>query len=83
MFDPSELALAALGWILEDQGRADRLLSLTGLSPDALREGILTAHVQGAVLEFLANHEPDLLACAEALAVAPEAIVAAQQELSA
>lgn len=77
------MALAALAWILEDEQRAERLLTLTGLTPEALREGIMTAHVQGAVLEFLANHEPDLLACAEALAVAPAEIVAAQQELEA
>lgn len=81
--DASELALAALGWILEDQDRAERLLSLTGLTPEILRTGIMTAQVQGAVLEFLANHEPDLLACAEALAVSPAEIVAASRELAA
>lgn len=81
--DASELALAALGWILEDQDRAERLLSLTGLTPENLRTGIMTAQVQGAVLEFLANHEPDLLACAEALAVSPAEIVAASRELAA
>ena len=81
--DPSELALAALGWLLEDADRADRLLSLTGLTPDSLRDGIMTAQVQGAVLEFLANHEPDLLACAEALAIAPQEFIAAQRELGA
>ena len=81
--DASELALAALGWVLDEAGRAERLLSLTGLTPDALREGLMTAHVQSAVLEFLANHEPDLLACAEALAVSPEHFIAAQRVLSA
>ena len=43
----------------------------------------MTAHVQAAVLEFLGNHEPDLLACAEALAVSPTDIIHAQQELEA
>jgi len=81
--DASELALAALGWILEDMDRAERLLALTGLTPEILRTGIMTAQVQGAVLEFLANHEPDLLAAAEALAVTPAELVAAQRELSA
>lgn len=81
--DASELALAALGWILEDMDRAERLLALTGLTPETLRTGIMTAQVQGAVLEFLANHEPDLLAAAEALAVTPAELVAAQRELTA
>lgn len=61
--------------------RAERLLALTGLTPDILREGLMTAQVQGAVLEFLRNHEPDLIACAEALAITPDEIVAASREL--
>jgi hypothetical protein len=33
------LALAALGWVLQDESRAERLLALTGLTPDELRAG--------------------------------------------
>jgi len=33
------------------------------------------------VLGFLAQHEPDLTACADALDVPPQALIAAQQEL--
>ena len=69
--------------MLEDQERAERLLTLTGLTPDILREGLMSAQVQSAVLEFLANHEPDLLGAAEALAVAPDKLIAAHRELSA
>ena len=63
------LALEALGWALADDRRAERLLSLTGLTPDRLRNGLGDRGVQAAVLEFLANHEPDLIACAEALQI--------------
>ncbi len=76
------LALSALGWVLEDEQRAQRLLGLTGLSPDALRAELGASTVQSAVLEFLSNHEPDLIRCAEALAVTPEELVQAGQELS-
>ena len=76
------LALAALGWILEDQDRAARLLSLTGLEPDDLRTGLGNPAVLAAVVEFLANHEPDLIRCAEALAVTPEELVDAAKELA-
>jgi len=76
------LALAALGWILEDQDRAARLLSLTGLNPDDLRAGLGNPAVLAAVVEFLANHEPDLIRCAEALAVTPEELVDAAKELA-
>ena len=76
------LALGALGWILTDERRADRLLSLTGLTPDRLRHGIEDGQVQAAVLEFLAGHEPDLVLAADALNVEPSAIIAAKEELS-
>lgn len=79
--DPSALALNALGWILQNEGRADRLLSLTGLTPDDLRAGLAERRVHAAVLEFLANHEPDLIAASVALGVKPEELVAAHREL--
>lgn len=77
------LALEALCWALSDDKRAERLLSLTGLTPDHLRNGLSDRGVQAAVLEFLANHEPDLVLAADALDTTPEALVAAAGELSA
>lgn len=79
--DAATLALAALGWILQDGDRADRFLSLTGLDPDGLRARLGEGALHASVLEFLANHEPDLLRCAEALAVTPEELAAAGKEL--
>ena len=79
--DPAALALGALGWILQDEQRAERFLSLTGLTPDGLRAGIATRETQGAVLEFLCAHEPDLMAASEALAIEPAAITAAHEAL--
>lgn len=80
--DAATLALMALGWVLADARRADRLLALTGLDADALRTGIGDPAVLGAVLAFLEEHEPDLIACAEAVGVAPAALVAARGELA-
>lgn len=79
--DPGTLALLALAWTLGDERRADRLLELTGLDADALRAGIDNPAVLGAVLDFLADHEPDLIACAEAVDTTPGALVAARQGL--
>jgi hypothetical protein len=79
--DPETLALAALGWTLAEEGRARRLLALTGLSPDALRGGLDQPATLAALLRFLEAHEPDLLACAEALGVAPLDLVAARRSL--
>ena len=80
---PETIALEALGWILTDQPRADRLLGLTGLSPDAWRGGLGDRKVLAAVLEFLAGHEADLVAAAIALDLPPEEISAASRALSA
>jgi hypothetical protein len=77
------LALGALGWLLQSETRADRLLALTGLTPDALRSGVGDPAVLGAVLEFLAAHEPDLVGAAEALGVSPETLVRAAGDLQA
>ena len=77
------MALAALGWILAEERRAQRFLDLTGLTPDGLRASLAEASTHRAVFEFLEAHEPDLVGAAEALQVAPETLVAAGRELRA
>jgi len=79
--DPAALALSALGWVLGDERRAERLLALTGLTPDGLRGGLGEPAVLAAVLDFLAAHEPDLVAAAEALGVTPEELAGAGEKL--
>jgi hypothetical protein len=75
------LALHALVFVLGDPPRTDRFLALTGLTPDALRAGVNDPVIMGAVLEFLANHEADLVAAAAALDVPPETLAAAWESL--
>ena len=79
--DAATLALMALAWCLEDSRRAERLLGLTGLTTNDLRARIDTPAVQAAVLGFLEAHEPDLIACAEAIGATPAELVAARAEL--
>ncbi len=76
------MALAILGWVLEDDRRAQRFLDLTGLTPDGLRATWTEAATCRAVFDFLAAHEPDLLGASEALGLAPQSIRAAQEALS-
>lgn len=76
------LALEALGWALTDERRAERLLDLTGLTPERLRAGLGDEGVQAAVLDFLAAHEPDLVAAAAAIGTTPESLVAAARDLN-
>lgn len=77
----SGIALRALGWILADEDRASRLLALTGMAPDALRYRLEEPLVLAAILQFLEQYEPDLLACAESIEEDPERIVAARMTL--
>jgi len=75
------LALHALGWILADEPRAERLLGMTGLTPEGLRASLGQRATLAAVLGFLAAHEPDLVACAAALGQDPDALAAAARRL--
>ena len=80
--DPSALALTALAWVLGEERRAQRFLDLTGLAPGDLRARIGTAEIQLSVLDFLCAHEPDLVAAADDLSVAPAEIAAARERLA-
>ncbi len=81
--DPAMLALGALGWILSDADRASRMLALTGLTPDILRNDISEKATLAAILSFLEAHEPDLIAAADHIGAKPEALVRARMELEA
>ena len=75
------LALSALAWTLNEPARADRLLSVTGLTADDLRARAADPALLSAVLAFLEAHEPDLVACAAALGVKPLILVEAHRML--
>jgi hypothetical protein len=75
------IALSALGWTLADDARAQRLLALTGLSPGDLRSRVGEPALLAAVLRFLEAHEPDLIACAEALSAEPAELIEARRVL--
>ena len=79
--DPEALALAALGWTLAEEARAQRLLALTGLGPDELRSRLADRSALAAILQFLEAHEPDLIECAEALGLTPAQLVEARRRL--
>ncbi len=80
--DAEALALQALLWLLSDETRADRLLELTGLTPDALRAGLSDSAILSALLGYLTNYEPDLVDFARAHNTPPENIAKAYYALS-
>jgi len=79
--DAEALALAALAATLTDERRARRFLDLTGLDADELRARAGERSLLAATLAFLENHEPDLVAVAQAIGTTPESLVAARAEL--
>ena len=79
--DAETLALAALAAMLSDERRAERFLSLTGLSPDGIRARLGDPSLLAACIAFLEAHEPDLIAVAEDVGVKPEDLLRAKAEL--
>ena len=77
------IALSALGWTLGDDARADRFLALTGLTPDDLRASLHEPATLAAAIRFLEAQEPDLVACAEAIGVAPADLPETRRRLEA
>jgi hypothetical protein len=79
--DPQALALLALATAVSDERRARRFLDLTGIGTDELRERVGDPALLAALIRFLEGHEPDLLAVAEAIGVAPDRLVAARRQI--
>ena len=80
--DPAVLLLGALAWVCADDARGNRLLDLTGLDAGELRARATDPAILAATGDFLCSHEPDLVACAEALDCSPTDIVSATAKLT-
>lgn len=81
--DAETLGLQALAHIIGDPALGPRLLATTGLDASTLRTRAGDPQLLGATLTFLEQNEPDLIACAEALDLKPEQLVAARHILEA
>jgi hypothetical protein len=79
--DPEILALAALVQTLDDERRARRFLDLTGIGTEELRARVGDRAFLAELIRFLESYEPDLIAVASALGVAPELLVRARRQL--
>jgi hypothetical protein len=79
--DAEALALVALTATLTDARRAERFLSLTGLSPDGIRLRLQDRALLAACIGFLEAHEPDLLAVAQDIGVKPKDLLLAKDAL--
>lgn len=75
------LALGGLEFLASDTERLDHMLSLTGLSPENLREGAHDAGFLGGILDYFLTNEPLLLEWAESADLPPEVVADARRHL--
>jgi hypothetical protein len=75
--NPDVIGLRLLAHVMSDAELAARFLALSGLDADTLRARADDRGLLAALIEFISGHEPDLVAAADALALTPNAIVAA------
>lgn len=80
---PDVLALQALAHVMADDALAARFLTLSGLDTATLRTRAGDPALLAAVIDFLAAHEPDLVACARSLGIAPARLAATASQLKA
>lgn len=79
---PEVLALQALAHVAGDDNLGPRFLALSGLDAETLRARAGESPVLAAVIDFLGQHEADLIAVAQSLGATPEALIAAGQALA-
>lgn len=79
---PAVLALQALAHVAGDPDLGPRFLALSGLDAASLRAAAGDPALLAALIDFLQARETDLVACAVALGVKPEALVRAGASLA-
>ncbi|MDF1777458.1 MAG: DUF3572 domain-containing protein [Rhizobiaceae bacterium] len=79
--DSESRSVDILTWITENDDLMSRFLALSGIDPQYMREAAGEPGFLAAVVGFLMEHEPTLLAYCEARNVAPEQVVSLWHEL--
>jgi hypothetical protein len=74
-------ALAALAYLLADDDRAARFLTMTGLAAAELRHHAADPAFLGGVLDFVLEDEPLLVGAAAAAGLRPERVAILRQRL--
>jgi len=81
--DAEQTAIAALGFVASDPELLPRFLAITGIEANAIRRAAAEPGFLAGVLDFVAAHEPTLMAFAEASGAKPEDIMVARRLLPA
>ena len=76
------LAIQALAYLAQEPEKLARLLALSGLDPQTMREAAHDPRFLGGILEYVATDEALLIAFAAHAEVPPERVVMARDTLS-
>ena len=79
--DAEAIALRALAITLGRPDLSQRFLDLTGIGTDDLRSRVTEPTLLAALIRFLEGHEPDLIAVAAEIGIAPEDLVGTRRIL--
>lgn len=80
--DPQEIAIAILGWLASEPDILSRFLGLSGIQPNDMRSLMADKGFQAGLIDFVMNHEPDLMAFCAASEKTPEDVTHAWHQLS-
>ena len=80
--NPEHIATEALSYIAQEPALLDRFLALSGIAGSEIRRAAAEAGFLAGVLDFLLGSEQDLVAFATHAGIAPEAVVAAREQLA-
>ncbi|MEI2806721.1 MAG: DUF3572 domain-containing protein [Albidovulum sp.] len=75
------IALKALGFLASEPERLERFMTLTGLSPQAIRKQATEPQFLAGVLDYVLADQTLLLLFAEWEGLNPEAVVRARRQL--
>lgn len=75
--DAESLAIEALGFISSDPTLLQRFLAITGISASEVRRAAAEPGFLAGVMNFIAAHEPTLIAFASSVAVEPQSVTEA------
>ncbi|MBY8975429.1 DUF3572 domain-containing protein [Rhodobacteraceae bacterium NNCM2] len=79
--DAEILATQMLGWIAADEDRIGLFLGASGMDVDDLKRRAAEPDFLGFVIDFMLGDEGMLLACCEALSIAPDQPMRARMAL--
>ena len=75
------VGLQAVSYVISEDTLRDRFMAVSGVDSESIRERLSEPDFLVSVLDFLIQHEPDLIDFAESSKLPPEQVVGAWRSL--